>query len=103
MDGILEKRAPHREGHLAHANSCNELVAGGAHKDAKTDAVTGGLLMFKAADTSVVEKFATIFPRGVVVIWYWNWYWFLKVYADAPIQRRPYPYQKYFWKVERDE
>ena len=52
---------------------------------------------------TVVAKFATIFPRGVVVIWYWNWYWFLKVYADAPIQRCPYPYQKYFWKVERDE
>ena len=66
MDGILEKRAPHREGHLAHANSCNELVAGGAHKDAKTDAVTGGLLMFKAADTSVVEKFAKNDPYVVV-------------------------------------
>ena len=65
VDGILEKRAPHREGHLAHANSCNELVAGGAHKDAKTDAVTGGLLMFKAADTSVVEKFAKNDPYVV--------------------------------------
>ena len=49
---------PHRENHLAYANACNELVAGGAHKDTKTDAVTGGLMMFKAISADTVENFA---------------------------------------------
>ena len=58
VENILEKRMPHRENHLAYANACNELVAGGAHKDVKTDNVSGGLLMFKAQNADVVENFA---------------------------------------------
>ena len=56
---------PHRENHLAYANACNELVAGGAHKDTKTDAVTGGLMMFKAISADTVENFAKNDPYVV--------------------------------------
>ena len=56
---------PHRENHLAYANACNELVAGGAHKDVKTDNVSGGLMMFKAQNADVVENFAKNDPYVV--------------------------------------
>ena len=56
---------PHRENHLAYANGCPELVAGGAHKDDKSGAVTGGLMIFKTSFPGVVEDFARSDPYVV--------------------------------------
>jgi uncharacterized protein len=57
VDDILERRAPHREGHLGYARRWKDegkLVAGGAIGDPPH----GGVLVFKVDDPAEVEAFA---------------------------------------------
>jgi len=68
---VLERRAPHREGHLAHAAQAKAqglLVAGGALGDPPH----GGLLVFATGDAGAVERFAAEDPyvvNGIVTAW----------------------------------
>lgn len=64
---MLNKRVPHREAHLKHANAHVEkgqLLLGGAHGDVKTADI-----VFKVSDESVVRSFAENDPyvtKGLV-------------------------------------
>ena len=68
VEGILEKRAPHREGHLAHAQehvAKGQLLMGGAFADAG-----GACIVFRCATQSVVDQFVKDDPyvhAGLVV------------------------------------
>jgi uncharacterized protein YciI len=56
VEGIIEKRAPHRAAHLAHAKRYADqgrLVAGGAWEDA-----SGAMLVFRTAAADDVHHFA---------------------------------------------
>ena len=64
VENILEKRAPHREGHLQHAqnyinNKNCELVLGGAFADNNVD---GALIIFRTTNDKLVEEFANNDP-----------------------------------------
>jgi hypothetical protein len=71
VDGILDKRQPYREGHLALLGefvSRGELVMGGAF----ADPVDGAALVFKVDDRSRVEAFMADDPylaNGLVTDW----------------------------------
>jgi uncharacterized protein YciI len=57
VDDIVERRAPHREGHLGYAQRFKDegkLVAGGATGDPPS----GAILVFKVDDPGEVEAFA---------------------------------------------
>ena len=57
VEDIVERRAPHREAHLAHAGRWRDegrLVLGGAVGDPPT----GGLLVFRVDSPEDVEAFA---------------------------------------------
>ena len=68
VEGILEKRAPHREGHLAHAQAHidkGQVLMGGAFADAG-----GAVIVFRCADAGVVNQFVKDDPyvhAGLVV------------------------------------
>ncbi len=68
---VLEKRAPHRSGHLAlakEAQAAGKLILAGAF-DPPTD---GALLVFKAESAAEVEAFVSRDPyvkNGVVTGW----------------------------------
>lgn len=68
VEDILEKRVPHRAGHLAHAQAHIEkgqLLMGGAFADAG-----GACIVFRCADASVVDQFVKDDPyvhAGLVV------------------------------------
>jgi uncharacterized protein len=70
-DNAVERRAPYRETHLKLAQESlarGELVMGGAF----ADPVDGAVLVFRAADPSVVEAFVKADPyvaSGVVTAW----------------------------------
>jgi uncharacterized protein YciI len=56
VDGIIEKRAPHRAAHLAYVKQYEDdgrLVAGGAWEDA-----SGGLIVLRTATADDVHSFA---------------------------------------------
>lgn len=71
VDGIVERRAPHREAHLAMARESHargELLLGGA----LADPVDGAVLLFEADSPSVVEDFVSRDPyvqAGLVTRW----------------------------------
>lgn len=71
VEDVLEKRAPHRDAHLALARAWKDegkLVAGGALGDPPH----GGLLVFLVDDAAEVEAFASQDPyveNGVVTSW----------------------------------
>ncbi len=71
VEGVLEKRAPHREEHLRLAQEAvdrGELVLGGAY----ADPVDGAVLVFRCDDPSVVEAFVAADPyvkNGLVTAW----------------------------------
>ncbi len=71
VENYVERRAPFRPDHLAYSNSAcgrGELIMGGALGDPPRAA----LLIFKAADRSVVEEFARNDPyvrAGLIVEW----------------------------------
>jgi uncharacterized protein YciI len=70
-DNAVERRAPYRETHLKLAQESlarGELVMGGAF----ADPVDGAVLVFRAADPSVVEAFVRADPyvaSGLVTAW----------------------------------
>jgi uncharacterized protein YciI len=70
-DNAVERRAPYRETHLQLAQQSlarGELVMGGAF----ADPVDGAVLVFRAADPSVVEAFVRADPYvagGIVTAW----------------------------------
>jgi uncharacterized protein YciI len=56
VDGIIEKRAPHRAAHLAYVKQYEDdgrLVAGGAWEDA-----SGGLIVLRTDTADDVHRFA---------------------------------------------
>ncbi len=68
---ILERRAPHRDGHLAllqeHA-ARGELILGGAY----TNPPGGAALVFKVDDPAIIEAFVAKDPyanNGLVTAW----------------------------------
>jgi uncharacterized protein YciI len=64
VDDIVERRPPHREGHLDHAQRARDagrLVMGGAIGDPPT----GGVLVFRVDDPAEVEAFAAEDPYVV--------------------------------------
>jgi uncharacterized protein YciI len=71
VDNFADKRMPVRELHLGHvraAHARGELAMAGAIGEP----IDGALLVFKAADASVVERFAREDPyvqRGLVTSW----------------------------------
>jgi uncharacterized protein YciI len=70
VEDIVERRAPHREAHLAHARTYKDgrLVAGGAVGDPPH----GGVLVFRVDDAAEVEAFAREDPyvrEGLVTAW----------------------------------
>jgi uncharacterized protein len=71
VEDVLERRAPHREAHLALARRWKDegrLVAGGALGDPPH----GGLLVFGVDDPAEVERFAGEDPyvaNGIVTAW----------------------------------
>ena len=71
VEGILEKRAPHREEHLRLAQEAvdrGELVLGGAY----ADPVDGAVLVFRCDSLSAVEAFVAGDPyvkNGLVTDW----------------------------------
>lgn len=61
VEGILERRAPHREAHLAHAREWKDagrIVMAGAVGDPPT----GALLVFRVDDKADVDAFADADP-----------------------------------------
>ena len=71
VEDILERRAPHREAHLALADAAHRagslLMAG-----ALTEPLDGALFVFTADDRSVVEEFVERDPyveQGLVTAW----------------------------------
>lgn len=71
VDGILERRAPFREAHLALARDAHQrgtLVLAGA----LADPLDGAVFVFRADDRSVVEGFVQNDPyvtEGLVTAW----------------------------------
>jgi uncharacterized protein YciI len=71
VPNIVDRRAPFREAHLALARAAQargELLLGGAY----ADTADGALLVFRAADASVVEAFVRHDPyvlNGLVPSW----------------------------------
>ena len=71
VDDIVERRAPHREAHLAMAresHSRGELLLGGA----LADPVDGAVLLFRADSPKAVEEFVARDPyvaAGLVTRW----------------------------------
>lgn len=71
VEGVLEKRAPYRDGHLKLAREAvdrGEMVLGGAY----ADPVDGALLVFRCDDPSTVEAFVAKDPyvaNGLVTSW----------------------------------
>ena len=71
VEDVVEKRAPHREAHLALARQWKDeakLVAGGALGDPPH----GGLLVFAVDDAAEAERFASLDPyveNGIVTSW----------------------------------
>jgi uncharacterized protein YciI len=71
VDNYVERRAPYRDDHLAYANAAHargELFMGGALADPPDTAI----LVFRAADSSVVEGFARNDPyvkAGLITSW----------------------------------
>jgi uncharacterized protein len=70
-ENAVERRAPHRDAHLALAREWLErgqLLMGGAF----ADPVDGAALLFRVADASIVEAFAKSDPyvtSGLVTRW----------------------------------
>ncbi len=68
VDGILERRQPHREAHLAHIESWSSdgpLAMAGATGDPPT----GALFIFETTDAAEVEAFTAADPyRGAELI-----------------------------------
>ncbi|MFB3903475.1 MAG: YciI-like protein [Acidobacteriota bacterium] len=71
VENYVERRAPYRDQHLAHATSAlkrGELVMGGA----LSDPVDGAVLVFNADSPAVVEGFAREDPyvkAGLITEW----------------------------------
>jgi uncharacterized protein len=71
VDGMLERRPPHREAHLGHARSAltrGELLMAGAF----AEPVDGAALLFCVVDAAVVESFVKKDPyvaAGLVKSW----------------------------------
>jgi uncharacterized protein len=71
VDQYVERRAPYREAHLAHASAAyerGEMVMAGA----LADPVNGAVLVFKGDSPKVVEAFAQNDPyvkAGLIVEW----------------------------------
>ncbi len=71
VENYVERRAPYRDEHLAYANAAHargELVMGGALADPPDSAI----LVFRAPDTSLVERFARNDPyvkAGLITSW----------------------------------
>jgi hypothetical protein len=71
VDGMLDRRAPHRESHLDHLRAWRadgRIVQGGALGDPPT----GGLIVFDIDDPAVAEQFAVADPyvtAGLVTSW----------------------------------
>ena len=71
VDNVVERRAPHREAHLALARESlarGELLLGGA----LADPVDGAVLLFRADSPAVVEGFVARDPyvaAGLVTRW----------------------------------
>ena len=71
VDNYVERRAPYREQHLAHAKAAHErgeLFMGGALSDPADSAV----LVFRGEGTSVAEEFARNDPyvrNGLIIEW----------------------------------
>jgi Uncharacterized protein conserved in bacteria len=71
VDNYIERRAPYREEHLAYCNAAqarSELFMGGA----LADPADAAILVFRAADRSVVEGFARNDPyvkAGLIKEW----------------------------------
>ncbi len=84
--GYVERRAPHRAAHLAHARAAvarGELVLGGAY----ADPVDGALLLFSGDSPAVAERFAEADPyvlNGAVRRW-WVREWTTVVGKDAAV------------------
>ncbi|HEX4733821.1 MAG TPA: YciI family protein [Thermoleophilaceae bacterium] len=58
VEDILERRAPHREAHLARIRANDEITMAGALGDPPT----GALIVFDVGDPAVVEDFAANDP-----------------------------------------
>ena len=71
VEGYVEKRAPFRAAHLAHAREAvarGELVLGGA----LANPVDGAVLLFRGSSPALAEAFATADPfvqQGLVTKW----------------------------------
>lgn len=71
VENVIERRAPFRETHLAHARAATErgeLLLGGAFGDVPD----GAILAFRAPEQSIVEEFARADPyvkNGIVAKW----------------------------------
>lgn len=64
VENVVERRAPFREAHLAHARAATErgeLLLGGAFSDVPD----GAILAFRAPEQSTVEEFAKKDPYVV--------------------------------------
>ena len=63
VDGMAERRAPHRDAHLAHIRAWLDdgrlALAGGTG-----DPPTGGLLVFEVSSAAEVREFADADPYG---------------------------------------
>ena len=72
VEDILERRAPHREEHLALANAAHvrgELMMAGAF----AEPADGAVLVFRTEDKELVKEFATRDPyvaHGLVTEWH---------------------------------
>jgi uncharacterized protein len=68
---ILDRRAPHRAAHLAHARAAvdrGDLVLGGA----LADPIDGAVLLFRGESPAAAEAFAQVDPyvlNGLVTRW----------------------------------
>jgi len=68
VEDILERRAPHREAHLAHVRSAGQLLMAGALGDPPH----GGALVFRGASPAEIEAFVAADPymhAGLVAAW----------------------------------
>lgn len=71
VPGMLERRTPHREAHLAHARAAvarGEVLLGGA----LAEPLDGAVLVFVADGPATVERFAKEDPyvrAGLVTAW----------------------------------
>jgi uncharacterized protein YciI len=71
VDNYVERRAPYRQEHLAHANAAHQrgdLVMAGA----LAEPVDGAVLVFKGENPLIAEEFAKQDPyviRGLITEW----------------------------------